>query len=128
MFLSDTCWLLKLIFCKTWDLCGKRVSNFNRFLLGFADTQGTPATREGSQAQEQDVEAVAPDEDEPDETEEGAVGSDPLELSATQELEDDDDGDDGEDDDDDNEYENEYNAEEEEYLNKFIKFINKTRR
>ena len=103
---------------------GKRVTNFNRFLIAFSDAKGTPKAGEGSQEQE----AVEEGEEDEGQGEEGAVGGDPecdpLDIAANVDVEheEEEEGEEGEGEEEDEEEDNddEYDPEEDEYLNKFI--------
>ena len=104
----------------------KWVTYFNWFLLAFSDAKATVETGEAGEGAGQEEEPQEEQQDEPGEELEGAVGGDLagdlLEgVGANKEVEDDnDDEDDDDDDEDEYEYKDEYDAEEEAYLNQFI--------
>ena len=92
--------------------------SFNRFLLAFAEVQGTAAEGQAAEYEGDDVQEVQGEQEQLDEQAEGAISGDPLDVRQNVVVGD---GNDKEDDtEDEDEYEDEEDVEEEAYLNQFI--------
>ena len=87
--------------------------SFNRFLLAFADMQGTAAKGQAAEDEGDDVQEAQGEQEQLDEQAEGAVGGDPLDVRQNVVVGNGKDKDNTED-------EDEEDVEEEAYLNQFI--------
>ena len=99
---------------------GKQVTSFSRFLLAFADAQGTATEGQAAEDEGEGVQEAQGEQEQLDEQAEGAVSGDPLDIRQNVVVDPNEEEDDEDNTEDEDKYEDEEDAEEEAYLNQFI--------